>query len=78
MTSAPAPVILAAEGERARAVELMGLTFGHPRSATGWLEAWPRLAALRVELRAELGPEAFAAAWERGAGMDLESVAAAW
>ncbi len=72
-----APVVLAAEGERERAVELMGLTFSHPLSATGWLEAWPRLVALRAELRAELGPEGFAAAWERGGVLNPETVAAA-
>jgi tetratricopeptide (TPR) repeat protein len=72
-----APVVLAAEGERVRAVELMGLIFGHPLSATGWLEAWPRLTTLRAELRAELGPDAFSAAWERGAALDPETVAAA-
>jgi hypothetical protein len=38
---------------------------------------WPRLTPLRAELRAELGPDAFAATWERGVGLDPKTVAAA-
>jgi hypothetical protein len=75
---AVAPVILAAEDQNERAVELMGLTFGHPLSPIGWMEAWPRLTVLRAELRAALGGDAFAAAWERGARLSLATAAAEW
>jgi hypothetical protein len=70
-----AAAILASGGEGA--VELLALASSHPLSATGWLERWPRLMALQEKLEAELGAEAYQAAWERGKALDLEAVAAA-
>jgi predicted ATPase/DNA-binding CsgD family transcriptional regulator len=64
-------LMLAHEGESTRAVELLGLVFNHPRSATGWLEKWPLLNNVRTQLEAELGSAAYAAAWERGASFDM-------
>jgi predicted ATPase/DNA-binding SARP family transcriptional activator len=72
-----AAVILANEGQKERAAELLALSFTHPLSATGWLGRWPLLTALGAELEAELGGESYRAAWERGRALDLEEVAAA-
>jgi predicted ATPase/transcriptional regulator with XRE-family HTH domain len=72
-----AAVICGHEGQKERAVEVLALASMHPLSAISWLEQWPLLAALRAELEAELGAEAYTAAWERGKGLDVESVAAA-
>jgi predicted ATPase/DNA-binding CsgD family transcriptional regulator len=64
------------EGEKQRAVELLGLAFTHPMSATGWLEKCPLLTRVRAQLEAELGVEAYAMAWERGKVLELEPVLA--
>jgi DNA-binding CsgD family transcriptional regulator len=71
-----AACIEAHTGSQERAVELLGLVFTHPASATGWMEKWPLLNRLRAELEASLGPKAYAAAWERGQALDLEAVVA--
>ena len=75
---AVAPAILAADGQKERAVEVIALVSEHPLGASGWLEAWPHWTALRDMLRSDLGPDAFAAAWERGAKLDLETVTRDW
>ncbi|NDJ78486.1 MAG: LuxR family transcriptional regulator, partial [Chloroflexi bacterium] len=66
-------VILSQDGESETAVELLGLAFNQVPSASGWMEHWPLLTRLRAQLIAELGTDAYAAAWERGAAQDLES-----
>jgi tetratricopeptide (TPR) repeat protein len=71
-----AGILLAHEGEVERAVEMLGLAFTHPASATGWMEKWPLLTRLRVDLEAELGAEVYQSAWERGAERDLDEVVA--
>jgi ATP/maltotriose-dependent transcriptional regulator MalT len=57
-----------------RAVELLGLAYAAPPALTGWLEKWPLLNRVRYQLEAQLGEEAFNAAWERGQAMSLEAV----
>jgi DNA-binding CsgD family transcriptional regulator len=69
-------LMLAHEGEKQRAVELLGLAFSHPMSATGWLEKWPLLTRLSTQLEAELGVETYTMAWERGKTLELEAVIA--
>ena len=71
-----AAVIIAHNGDKQRAVELLGLAFTHPKSATGWMVNWPLLTRFRADLEAELGAAAYDAAWERGAKLDLEATAA--
>ena len=71
-----AALILAHNGDHKRAAQLLGLAFTHPKSATGWMEQWPRLTHLRADLEAELCTEAYEAAWAHGATLDLETTAA--
>jgi predicted ATPase/DNA-binding CsgD family transcriptional regulator len=59
------------EGDKERAVELLGLVFTHPKSPKGWIAKWPLLTRLRDELCTELGEETYNAAWERGKNRDL-------
>lgn len=66
-------VILAHEGDKERAVELLALLFAHPLSALGWLDQWPLLTRLRDQLKADLGVPVYAAAWKRGAADDLQT-----
>jgi len=61
-------------GNPGRAVELLGLTFSHPKAATGWLEKWPLLIDLQAELEGELGAKAYSVSWERGKQLNLEAV----
>lgn len=61
------------EGRLEEAAELLGLAFQQPAWANGWLYRWPLLARLRLDLASQLGEETYQAAWERGAGQDLES-----
>ncbi len=79
MTTWPLPVaaiILAHEGQKERAVELIALAVTHPLSPPGWMEQWSLLTALRSDLAAELGAETYEAAWERGKQLNLETVVA--
>jgi DNA-binding CsgD family transcriptional regulator len=69
-------MILAHEGEPEQAVELLALAFTPPASLTGWMERWPLLTRFRASLGAELGAEAFEAAWVRGETSDLKAVIA--
>jgi hypothetical protein len=69
-----AAVLLARQGEKIRAVEILALSSHHPLSPTGWMEQWPLLARLRTELEKQLGGEAYKSAWERGQKLDLELV----
>jgi predicted ATPase/DNA-binding CsgD family transcriptional regulator len=71
-----ASVLLSRQGQNERAVELLGLAFHHPASAAVWLEKWPLLTRLRADLEAQLGVEIYAAAWERGKTLDLETTLA--
>jgi ATP/maltotriose-dependent transcriptional regulator MalT len=40
------------------------------------MEKWALLTRLRAQLEADLGADAYAAAWERGSSLDLETVVA--
>jgi predicted ATPase/DNA-binding CsgD family transcriptional regulator len=69
-----AAIIEAHEGDQAHAVGLLGLAFSYPQGLVGWMEKWPLLTRLRADLKADLGEEAYNAAWERGKQLDLETV----
>jgi predicted ATPase/DNA-binding CsgD family transcriptional regulator len=66
--------ILAHRGEVLRAVELLGLVFNHPNGPQGYLKKHQGMTHLRAELEAELGTEVYAAAWERGQSLDVDTV----
>ncbi|MFO7321034.1 MAG: LuxR C-terminal-related transcriptional regulator [Chloroflexota bacterium] len=77
----PGTVILALEavarahgGALEEAAELLSLAFHQPPWANGWLHRWPMTARLRADLEQRLSPEAYRAAWERGARQNLEAV----
>lgn len=69
-----AAIILAHKSNPVRAVELLALALTHPVRAAGWMEKWPLLARLRVELEQALGSEKYSAAWERGKLLDAEAL----
>jgi hypothetical protein len=69
-----AAIIEGNEGDREYATEWLGCVFTYPTDATGWMEKWPLITRLRADLRAELGEDAYNAAWERGATLDLETM----
>jgi predicted ATPase len=69
-----AAVNLAHEGQKERAAQLLALSYAHPLSPKGWMEAWPSLQKLRAELERDLGKEAFQAALTRGEALNLEEV----
>jgi ATP/maltotriose-dependent transcriptional regulator MalT len=71
-----AAMILFYHGNAVRAVEWIALAFTHPIRAAGWMQEWSLLSDLRHDLEQTLGPEAYAAAWEIGARLDLQVVAA--
>ncbi|GHO62172.1 hypothetical protein KSC_010640 [Ktedonobacter sp. SOSP1-52] len=66
-------VAVANESMPEKAVELLGLAFHQPAWANGWLHRWPLLKRLRVDLRQQLGEEAYQAACEHGRSYDLET-----
>nr|HMN30896.1 hypothetical protein [Caldilineaceae bacterium] len=68
----PLAAVLAETPERA--VELLGLADRAPKELTGWMAHWQPLIALRQKLAAELGAEWYAAVWERGARLALDTV----
>jgi DNA-binding CsgD family transcriptional regulator/tetratricopeptide (TPR) repeat protein len=71
----PLAAILSARADQPeRAVELLGLAYAGPPGLTGWLEKWPLLNEVRLQLEVKLGKEAFKATWERGQAMSLEAV----
>ncbi len=66
--------LLAAEGEKEWALELLTLFSHHPTS-WHWMKHH-RAAPLIAQLEAELPPDVVAAAWERGRARDLEPTVA--
>jgi hypothetical protein len=62
LTCLPVAVaLLAHDGQKMRAVELLGLALSRPPSLVGWMKKWPLLTRLRANLETELGEEDFAA-----------------
>jgi hypothetical protein len=62
--------LLAAEGDKERALEFLALVLRHP---TSWQWMKDRTAPLAAELEAELSPDAAAAARARGRARDLDA-----
>jgi len=69
-----AAILLTRDGDPVLAVELLGLAFSHPSRASGWMEKWPLLIRLRLQLEQALGTEAYRSAWERGTHLDIDAV----
>ena len=67
-----AAILLAHQSSPVRAVELLALAFTHPVRAFGWMEKWPLLTRFQMALKQQLGPEVYAAAWERGRLLDAD------
>jgi predicted ATPase len=65
--------VLAKQGDKERALELLALVTHHRFS---WQLAKDQAAPLIAELEAELPPEVVAAAWERGRDRDLDATVA--
>lgn len=68
----PLVAVLAETPERA--VELLGLADRAAQGLTGWMAHWQPLTVLRHNLAATLGAERYAALWERGARLELDTV----
>jgi hypothetical protein len=72
-------LLLTDEGQYARAVELLRAMhearFRDNRPfPMGWADNWPLLIRLNDQLKAALGAEAYQAAWERGAHIELSEM----
>lgn len=67
-------ILYANQDEAERAVEVLALAFTHPKSPTGWITQWPLLKRWQAELETDLGPERYAAAWDRGMKLEIETV----
>lgn len=65
--------LLAAEGNKRRALELLGLVLHHPAS---WQWAKIQASPVMAQLEADLSPEEVSAHLERGRMLDLDTVAA--
>jgi predicted ATPase/DNA-binding CsgD family transcriptional regulator len=66
--------ILVHRGEVLYATELLSLVFNHPNGPQGYLKKHQGMTQLHADLEAELGTEAYAAAWERGQSLDVDAV----
>jgi tetratricopeptide (TPR) repeat protein len=67
-------MLLAREGDREKALELLTLTLRYPKGGgTWWTEMAEREKKLLAELRVQLSHDVFAAAQERGRARDLDA-----
>ena len=73
-----AAVILAGEGQKERAVELLALASTHPLSPIGWMKQWPLLNALQARLATECDSAPYQTLWARGQSLVLETVVTKW
>jgi predicted ATPase/DNA-binding CsgD family transcriptional regulator len=69
-------VVLAHAVEMEGAIELVALAFSHRVPAPTWMQDWPPVACLQEDWELELGSEAYAAEWNRGQGLELQTVVA--
>ena len=67
--------ILAQRGNRMLAAELLGLVYTHPNGPEGYLQCHPQMTQLCADLKAQLGKEAYATAWEKGTRLEPEQTA---
>ena len=63
--------ILTSSGNCQRSAKLVGLVFHHNEYVAVQAFSWPLMVNLQRDLEAELGAEAYAAAWHQGAQLDL-------
>ena len=70
-------ILLVHEDRPEQAVELLALRDHVRPGATDRFSNWALLEQVRNDLESELGAEAYAAAWKRGANLDLQTVAEA-
>ena len=68
-----AAVLINHEERPEDAAALLGLAFTHPNSATGWMTKWSLLTQLRANLKCDLDPETYAAAWQYGLDSNLNA-----
>ncbi len=61
-------------GQAARAAENVSLIINNPFNPPSIFDYYPPLARFKAQLQAELGPQAWAEAWERGKTLDLDTV----
>jgi tetratricopeptide (TPR) repeat protein len=71
-----AALLLGDERHYADAAALLALAHTHELSPSGWFSSWRALSVLRANLEQALEPEAFAAAWGRGAQLDIPAAVA--
>jgi predicted ATPase/DNA-binding CsgD family transcriptional regulator len=69
-------MLVADEGDPVRGVELLSLALNHPASPRGWLDNLSPLTRRHDQLREEIAPDEYDAAWARGAQLDLEDTIA--
>lgn len=69
-----AAILFARRGDEEYAVELLALAATHPVRASGWMEKWPLLTRLRIELEERLGSEVYTIAWIRGTQLNADEV----
>ncbi|NDJ61770.1 MAG: protein kinase [Chloroflexi bacterium] len=76
LTALPmAPMVLLARGMTEKAVEVLGAQVTHPSLMSGWIDSLPLLARTEAQLRAEVAPEVFNAAFARGQQADVMALA---
>ena len=64
-------VILAQENDARQAVQLLGLAAARPTQQPTWMENWPLLHELQIEMEAELGSDIYSELWDIGKTMNL-------
>ena len=70
-------IVLKRDGQIVQATELMGLAYIYSDEyLMGWMHKWPLLLRTCDELQAELGTDAYDAAWERGEKRDINATVA--
>jgi len=73
-----AAVLCANTHQPEKAVEYLSLAYAQPDAATGWMKQWKLIERLRARLEAELDPETYAAAGQRGRSLDPQRAIRQW
>ena len=67
-------LILAYDGDREHAVQLLALAFTTPNTHANYLKSWLPIQTLIKDLKTELGVDTFQQYWDAGAQLDLHAV----